>query len=760
MRKLMSTLLPFCLLEPATGLAGDADGLRTVELGTVRVTASASATLDERRRAWPVRVLDAEDLDRMQAVDIAGALNRRVPGVSLNNVQGNPLQPDLQYRGFAGSPLLGTPQGLAVYFDGVRVNEAFGDTVNWDLLPLQAIERIDVIAGADPVFGLNTLGGAISLRGKDGFSSPGTQLDYEAGSFSRQRAALQSGGNDGRFGWYLLADDLHDGGWRDLSSSDARHYFGNFGWRGERGSLDLGLIHARSELTGNGAAPVELLEQRYAAVFTAPDETANTLDQASLRGGWRFDDDITLDATVFARNVRTRAYNGDVGSAEPCPADPSILCADDSDAPVLDQHGEPVPSEFDAVNNIGVRRQRARGESLQLTFGRPWHGRDNQLVLGIDAQRGTVEYASIVEPATLLENRHTSSGSGLEIPEEALGLHAATHSEGVYLTDTLSLTPTLSLTAALRWNRTRVVIADRTGNEPDLNGRHRFSRFNPALGLAWDLSPSLNLHAGYSESTRAPTPVELSCADEDAPCRLPNQFVADPPLEQVVARSWEAGLRGGRDESLRWQLGLFHTLNRDDILFQSTGGISSNEGFFANVADTLRRGIEAGAHGRLREGRLQWYANYVLLDAIFRDAFTESSANHPHADDEGLLAVRRGNRLPGLPRHQLKAGIDVDLAAGFSAGIAGTYRSGVYLRGDEANRLPRTGGYALFGVHARWRVTPRLSLHARIDNLFDRRHADFGVLGEPDEVFPDFDDPRFLGPGAPRGAWLGARLAL
>ncbi len=754
-------LLPLCLLAPENVRASEAvAGSTPVELDRVRVVGVApgdGASAPVAHRPYAVRRLDAQAIERMQAGDLTDALRRRMPGVSLNTVQGNPLQPDLQYRGFTASPLLGLPQGMAVYLDGVRLNEAFGDTVNWDLLPLAAIASADLAGGADPVFGLNTLGGALSLHSLDGFEAARTRLDIEGGSFGRRQATLQHGGNSGGFAWYLLADDWREDGWRDFSASDARRHFGNFSWRGERGRVDLSLAQARSSLNGNGPAPAQLLRDDYDAVFTAPDNTGNELHQAHLRGGFDFTDTLHGSAGVYLRQVDTSSHNGDVADSEACDDDPAHRCGENGE-PVLDQRGEPVAAAFDAINNLGERRQRMRGGHAQLVFSRPLGERRNQLVIGAETLRATVRFRSRVEAATLDEDRHTTAGSGVEIADAAVDLSATTRSHAFYATDTLWLTPALSLTAALRFNSTRVVLADRSGEDPDLNGRHRFSRLNPALGFAWDISPALNAYASYGESTRAPTPVELSCADEDAPCKLPNQFIADPPLRQVVARSWEAGLRGDRGETLRWQAGLFRTRNADDILFQTTGGASSNEGFFANVADTRRQGLEASVQGG--GARAQWYASYAWLDARFLDGFAETSAHHPGADAGGVLQARRGDRLPGLPRHQLKAGVDVDASATLGFGIDGEWHSGTYLRGDEANRLRRTGGYAVFGAHARWQATPRVSLRLRVDNLFDRRHAGFGALGAPDEVFAGYDDPRFLAPGAPRGAWLGVRFEL
>ena len=75
------------------------------------------------------------DIEASGALDLSDFLNRRFNGVFVNEMQGNPFQPDLNYRGYTASPLLGTPQGLSIYMDGVRLNQPFGDVVSWDLIP-------------------------------------------------------------------------------------------------------------------------------------------------------------------------------------------------------------------------------------------------------------------------------------------------------------------------------------------------------------------------------------------------------------------------------------------------------------------------------------------------------------------------------------------------------------------------------------------------------------------------------------------------
>ncbi|QWT19857.1 TonB-dependent receptor [Bacillus sp. NP157] len=728
-------------------------------LPTVTVVAVAPGIFEAKDMAgvpYDARSLDRHALDPARSTGLADALEKGIPGVTLNAVQGNPWQPDLQYRGFTASPLLGTPQGLAIYQDGVRVNEVFGDTMNWDLIPARAIDTAAIGAGDAPLFGQNALGGAIALRTRTGFSAPGTRIGYETGSFGRDTSFVESGGNDGRLGYYVLADRLYEKGWRDESPSHARHEVGVFSFRGARLDLDLHLAHADTDLTGNGASPVQLLDERRKAIFTAPDETQNRLAQASLDGSFRFSDDMSLDGTVYSRNVRTRSYNGDTSEYEACDADASILCEDDSDDPVRDEQGHPVSSGYDAIGNVGVRRQRARGANLVFRATQPLLGQDNLFLAGVEVRRGDVGYVASQLLGTLDERRYVEA-DGPQVVDGDVDAVTRTTDRGLFVSDSLHIGTAWVLDVAGRFNHTRVRIADRSGENPDLDGNHAYSRFNPSVGLAWTPRDGLSAYAGYSESTRAPTPVELTCADEDAPCKLPNDFVSDPPLKQVVARSVEAGLRGAGD-GWRWDAGVFRSTSAHDIVFQTTGGSLSNEGFFANVGDTRREGAQASLAGTL--GAFDWHASWQYLRARFLSPFDEVSANHPDADDDGVVHVRRGDSIPGLPRQTLKAGIDWRATDAVRIGVDGRYAGGQYLRGDEINALGRTGGYAVFGMDAAWQVNAHVTVSARVDNLFDRRYATVGVLGDPSGVFAGMDDPRFLGPGAPRAGWLSLTLQL
>ena len=742
------------------------------ELGTIDVIGVApaqGAELPESLLPYNVQSAGSADFERAQVLDATDYLNRRAAGVSISAVQGNPLQPDLQFRGFSATPLLGGSEGVSVYVDGVRVNEVFGDTVNWDLIPEEAMAKLSLLSGANPLFGLNTLGGAIRIQTKNGFTDPGLHAEIYGGSFGRSETTIADGGNDGTWGWYALGNHFEERGWRDLSNSNVGMFLGTASWRGDQASLDLHLTHAQSKLGGNGAQSVELLALAPDSIFTAPDRTQNFHSGVTAQGTWQLNRETSLAATLFVRQVNTRVYNGDVSDLAACTPDASLRCNDDG-TPALDQNGNGIPTAFDAINNIGVRKQRSAGASLQAIFKQPLLGRDNQFVSGMDIDDGRVNYnaftaASYLSPlAADRFSQHTAANTGVLLPDQALAVHSADNNAGVYVTDTWSITERLALTASARYNRTRIDVTDRSGRDPDLDGRHAFERLNPAFGATYQLEKSVNVYAGLSASTRAPTPVELTCASPTAPCKLPNDFAADPDLRQVVARSVEAGVRGtlapGDDALLHWQSGVFRTTNAHDVLFQATGGAQSNDGFFANVGDTRRQGVEFALNGRFFDARLYAYANYTLLDATFRTPFIEHSANHPMANGDGMIAVARGERIPGIPRSALKLGADYQLTRAFDLGCDVVYNSARWLRGDEANELRPLGGYALLNVRGNWHFGGHLTLFARVENVFNRRYASFGTLGDARALYPQIGDARFVTAGAPRAGWIGFSAGL
>jgi outer membrane receptor protein involved in Fe transport len=678
---------------------------------------------------------------------------------------------------------------LAVYQNGVRINEPIGDSMNWDLVPEASIASINLIGGANPIFGLNTLGGALSITTKDGFTNPGNRFESYGGSFERIVNTLESGANNGKWGYYLTANYFDEDGWRDASPSDAYSLFGAISFRQADTTLDLTLNHADTNLIGNGSAPSELLELDRTAVFTSPDITENKMTMINLSGTQWLRETIQLSSNVFYRKNKTNSFNGD--GSDFAGAGGNLQ---DGGTNIQDQNSANIPdtnangTSRDAINNISNREQEGFGVNIQATILDDLMGHENQFIFGSGYQQGLIKHFATVEIAslactfasadcTLAGADRSTVGTNLFVPSEGTNIRAHNRTWSLYATDTFLVNEKLSLTASARYNNTHIVLGDRTSQSiltsPDnpgrLNGEHDYDRLNPAFGITYNFNYYNGLYASYSESSRAPTPIELLCADQTAPCSLPNAFLSDPPLEQVVTKSFEGGLRGTLNNGIAYTVTGFHSTNNNDIIFGSTGGATSSRGFFRNVGDTQRAGTEVGLSGILKE-KLNWYLNYSFVDATFQDAFIGVSANHPNAADlngdgtAGEIQVNAGDRIPGIPQHSFKIGGNYSFNEKFSIGANMIYNSTQVLRGDESNQLGPVDGYAIINLNSTYKINKNISVFASINNLFDTDYETFGLLGEASEIFDGtgatqtFSNNVFLGPGSPISGFVGLRI--
>ncbi|MBU2571509.1 MAG: TonB-dependent receptor [Gammaproteobacteria bacterium] len=762
-------------LSGATAVQAEQDIMELEKVEVVGVSPIPGSEVPIDQIPSHVQTAHADDLQKAQSISLADYLNRYMGSVHVNEAQNNPLQPDIYYRGFVASPLLGLPQGLSTYVNGVRFNEPFGDTVNWDLIPEGAIESM-ALYPSNPVYGLNSLGGAISIKTKTGFSSPKHELEVYGGSWDRHSEELTSGWNNGTFGYFIDLRHFEEEGWRDFSPTKADQVFGTLSWRGDRGSLDLTLGANDNKLLGNGAVPVQLLKEDRNAIFTHPDRTITRMFFSELEGQFDLTDKVVISGNAYFRQNRIKTFNGDDSDYEACedPVNGGFLCEEEGDEEerVVDINGNEVlasDSVEGATNNFSQTNMRSRGGTIQTAFGQDLFGHKNNLTVGVSYDYSEVHFQSDTELGSLTETRGTTR-SGILVDESRVRLNTDTSAVGVFLSDSFSITDDLTATVAGRYNYIHMNMSDGyiTDAEKNLNGSHTFERLNPSAGLTYRIFDNLTVYGSYSESARAPTPMELSCADPEAPCKLPNSFVADPPLAQVVAKTWEGGFRGDLDEllgkgDLKWNLGFFHTINSDDIIFQR-GGDSISEGFFSNIGKTRRYGIEAGtsiAYPQLFSTIDDWYfsANYTYLNARFLSGFRVQDP--VDEDNEDGVWVDKGRRIPGLPEHMFKASVGVDLWQKLMLGIDGVYSGARYYRGDEANQHAKLGGYWLFNGRAEYKITDNFALFGRIDNIFDVNYNTFGVYGEADEVLgDDYEDGRFVSPGMPRAGWIGVRLSM
>lgn len=812
---------------PAAGVQ-----LAVVQLAPVEViSVSPLPGLGVPRNQVPanVQTATAADLDRRHALDLSDYLSRALGSVSLNAMQNNPFQPDINFRGFTASPLLGTPQGLSVYLDGVRLNQPFGDVVSWDLIPRSAIASIALMPGSNPLFGLNTLGGALSVQTKDGVKNPGTSVQVTAGMNRRAAIEFESGGSSSASGlnWFVIGNRFHERGWRTASPSDVSQVFGKFGWRDADGEISLSAALADNDLTGNGTQEQGALARDHASVYTVPDNTHNRSVLLNLSASRHLSDTLTLSGNVYYRRINTHTYNGDVNDEsftesvyQPSAAERTALTdAGYSGFPTSGANAANTPfpkwrcianvllndepnEKCNGLINRTSTRQQNYGAGLQLSSEANLGGMPHRLLVGAALDVNRVQFNQSAQFGYINPDRSVTPvdgpgafADGTQSSENAedlrVDLGSRAHTVSVFASDTIALNDRTHLTIAGRYNRNRVRNADAItpgGGTGSLDGEYTFARFNPAVGLTFAPSAALTLFAGVNQGSRAPSAIELGCADPASPCKLPNSFAGDPPLKQVVTTTFEAGARGVVAGAVAWNVGVFRSDNRDDLLFVADN--ASGFGYFRNFGKTRRQGLELGLSVK-PTSELTVGANLTLLDATYRSAEVIGGAANSSNDSaaagfpgtDGNIEIHAGDRIPLLPRRIMKLFADWSVTPQWAIGADLTASSGANARGNENGQhqpdgvfytgAGRSAGYAVLNMNVDYKPTTRLKLFVQINNLLDRRYSTGAQLGAngfdaagnyvarglPRNANGDYpvSSGTFLAPGAPRTAWVGLR---
>ena len=776
-------------------LAGTASAqtARTDATEKVVVYGTLSATdigMDPAKVAGSLQSLSADAIAAGHGATILDSLGSQAAGVSLSDSQGNGMFEDVRIHGFEASPLQGTAEGVAVYQNGVRLNEAFGDTVNWDAVPEAAIARMDVWSN-NPVFGLNALGGAINLVMKNGFGWQGIEAQAQGGSYGHGMASLQYGMQDGDFAFYTAAEGVTDSGWRFQSDSNLIRLYADAGWRFGASEIHLVASGAQSALGVVGPTPIELAARDSAAVYTFPQTTQNRIGSLALNGKSKLGDNWEIQANVYLRALRQRHVDGNDANFESCARQSSFggdLCLQD------DAFGTPPGGKTTAYRNQfvlagpagqvfpfdaaivygtvdhGFTDSTTNGVTLQLTGNAPLLGLGNSLTLGGSLDHSAIAFRSgsalgrvfadlDVAPDPSAPGAGTIIHTMGNLGYAPVNLAATTDYYGLYAVDALDISDALTVTGGFRLNSAAISARDRSGVAAELTGAHGYSHLNPLAGVTYKVSDMVSLFGGYSEANRAPTPLELDCASATQPCLLEGSLVADPPLKQVVAHSAEAGLRG-QVAGLAWSASLFRTDSDNDIL--ALASVIQGRGYFTNVPLTRRQGVDLDAH--YDAGDWSSYVSYSFLDATYQFSGALASPNNPSADADGNVAVTPGRHIPINPAHNFRAGGEMKLTPEVTLGGEFVFTGSEYFDGDQANQNSKLPSRWVANVRGSWRFVPGWELFAVVNNLFDRHDAGYGTYFQPDDTAPLFatplSDPRSVTLTQPISFRLGFTLAL
>ncbi len=734
-----------------------------------------------------VQTASAPDIERQQSLDVVDYLNDNFSGINVSGSAGNPFQIDVYYHGFTASPLLGTPEGLSVYVDGVRVNESFGDTVNWDLIPQSAIETVSLFSGSNPVFGLNTLGGALAIKTKSGRDAPGTQIEAYGGSYDRRSLQGETGGTFGPFDYFLDADYFDEAGWRNIDDSKLLRSFAKFGWQTATTRLALSYTHADNFMRGDGATPLSMLAYNREQIYT-PDYTRNIMNFVNLTGRRKLGHRLLLSGNAFYRYLDTSAENGNINESylESNYAGPPTDCSDAGANPATLAYCEP------GQNANSATTERSEGFGLQLSSADDLLGLKNRAVLGEDytnAQDSFSQaflYGDLSYP--LHQLRYVQSPYN---DQDFIGVSGSNPIFGAYFTDTLSPSNLIHVTAAVRYNSSHQTLDGYSiddnpadygkgflGSTP-VTGSHTFVHINPAIGVTFTPTQSATYYATFNEASRAPTVIELGCSSATQPCGLPDDFASDPDLKQVVSRNLEIGLRGNLpDQSLNWSADIFHTINANDIQFVAT---SLDSGYFDNVGDTRREGLDVAFGGK--EGGLDWKIAYSYVSATFQSTFVVNAPSNSTADANGNIAVRPGDRIPLIPLHVARLILHYDVNRRLELGGSLIFASSSYLHGDENNAnmagttdiasgtyiapdgTGTTPSYVTLNLNATYQVDRNVAIFARVSNALNRDYYTAGFLSQASYTPNgrlianpgDWSNENDVTPSAPREVWGGVR---
>ena len=748
-------------------------------------------------------VLTSADFSHDTTTDFLQGLNRAAPGVSLSDQTGNPYQKDLSYRGFTASPVQGTPQGIAVYQNGVRVNESWGDVVNWDFIPEKAIQTTTMYP-SNPVFGLNAIGGALSIQMKNGFTWQGTELDAMGGSYGRAQSSLQWGKQDGNLAAYALLESSSDRGWRDFaSSSHVNRMYTDFGARNDTTEFHLSFTGADDILAGTAATPLDLLTQRWSSVWTFPQDTHLKLAflQASLTHN--FSDTLSFQGNAYYRGFWQGHNDGNGTNATPCDqfggsTTSNFLCIGDNSEPIFGTNPvlNPVANTNAFLGEIDRNWTSSNtvGGSVQFTNTSQLFGHDNHLVAGASFDHGYTQFSGASEVGVMDPQSLFVQGLGVFINSPDAGqsttsVHALNTYTGFYLTDTFDVTNRLSVTAGGRFNLAQINLQDETGLNPNLDGNNQYQRFNPMIGATYKITPNVTAYADYAEANRAPTPLELGCSSPTHPCMIDTFLIADPPLKQVVSHTVEAGLRGSygtevKTGMLTWGLGVYRTLTDDDIIevgAPSVGAQVANFGFFENFGKTQRQGVEAKID--YRRDRWNVYANYTYVDATYQSTGSLFSPNNPNAicQDGRTLAqegdnncvtpsvnVTPGDHIGGIPAHRFKLGGEYNLTDQWKVGADLNVVGSQYLIHDDTNQFDKVPAYAVLNLHTSYQVTKNVEVFGLINNALNQHYYLAGAFTGTSGFTPannanpgtlgTLNDPRAFVPGMPFAAYAGVKV--
>lgn len=669
------------------------DSAAARQLAPVQVRASIAPTAAPTVSSGvPARIsiITHREIDAWEPRLLPDALGAQA-GVSVYDDLGSPYKLNLSTRGFVAGPTVGLPPGVSVFLDGIRQNEPDAQEVNFDLLPMEHVKRVELLSGTASLLGPNSLGGAVNLITERGTGPPHGELEASGGSYGAASAeASVAGQTTSAWDYYLSGGYEREDGWRHATGARNYNGFLNLGHSGAERGVTLQAYAIRSRAETAGSLPESMFDTAPQSNFTAGDFDNLDAQQVALSGYTRVASGHGSLTAYFRRS------GGERFNVNQAP-DPNI---------------RGLTTNYTAGGTADWRRTVATGRGALAVRA------------GLDGAANRVHLRIFNEPQASVPpisggNDETSLTTEVKSPSaDVAGYALADYRVG-----------RVTLSGGARYDYIRIPFQNLI--DPTDDATSTYKRFSPRGGVSVDAGGGASLYASVGQSFRAPAILELACADAEAACPLPFALGDDPPLAPVNAVTYEIGGRWARGLSVA-SASVYRTDVRHEIFFVASPGALMS-GFFTNLSRTRREGVELALQSASFGDRLTWYANYAYTHATFRtDAVLFSIRSDDDFADNPLAGpntVRAGDELPLVPDHQVKAGALMQLPAGLELGLDGRFTGHQWLRGDEANETTPLASY--FVANARLGYTRAgWSVSGIVTNVFDSKRATFGTFNE------------------------------
>ncbi len=659
--KARGLVLLFLLGAPAVSQTQDT-------LPPVVVTSTRLRDVEQPASQVPgkVIVVTAEEIEKLGAKTVQEVLQYQT-GIVLYDAVGNEFQQTVDLRGFNAQPVTAT----SVFVDGVRVNEPDFNTINFNLIPIEDIERIEILPGTATVFGRNALAGVINITTKRGRTDrPHIGMNIGGGSYGRQRYTFSTDGPlplIPNFDYYFgVTRELTNGYREEFGSRHAgatiTRLLTKLGYRlGDNTDASLAYTRVLDNISQAGSLPASRLRVDRNDNLTPGDQQKDNLHQVALNLTQKLPMGFSVALNGFFRRNDIELFTRGLSSE----------------------------ATLQTETNSG-------GTTLQASHEGAILNKKNLLTFGVEYTRNKfdTDNAGIFLPAFTFQNLRSTK-------EDVAG---------IFLTDSFHLFESLVLNGGFRYDWDRLNFTDEI--DPTLSGTKTYDRVSPKAGLVYTPVKNLSFSFSYSEGVRIPTVDELFAQ---------GPFGSNPDLKAMTSRNFELGAKTQLQDWLEASLALFYTPVRDEILFIVTDPLlffGRNE----NISRTLRRGIELSLKARYQKW-LDGFINYTAMKATFETDVLLFSGQ-----------VRKGDDLPLVPRHRVGVGINTYPIEGLTVSLFGNYVGSQFMQSDEPNQAKKIADYFVLNsrIAYQWK---QWTGYVNFNNLTNRKYSTSGILvNEPFRV--------------------------